>query len=310
MKKLLCLILTLLLLTGCAPKEQIVEGDPALSFTDSTGYFVTAPNEPKTVAVLLSSYAEVWTLAGGTVSVTVGETVDRGIVSQGVTLVDGGAGKTIDQELLLAAKPDFVIGSADIPAQVEACKAAREAGISAALFRMDDFQDYLRMLDIFTMITGDDSAYDTHGHQVQQRIEEVKSQTASQTTDPKKILFIRAGSQYASTKAKRAPDNFVCTMLEELGAQNIADAAPILLDGLSLEEIITQDPDHIFLTTMGDEAAAKSYIQDLFAQEGWRDLTAVREGDYTFLSKDLFHYKPNARWAEAYETLASILYPT
>ena len=76
-----------------------------------------------------------------------------------------------------------------------------------------------------------------------------------------------------------------------------------------LEEILLQDPDHIFLTTMGSEEAAKAYIGDLFLQDGWNRLTAVQNGQYTFLPKELFHFKPNARWAEAYEILAQTLYP-
>ena len=98
-------------------------------------------------------------------------------------------------------------------------------------------------------------------------------------------------------------------MLDELGAHNIADEAEVLLDGLSLEEILLQDPDHIFLTTMGSEQAAVSYIGELFSQDGWKELTAVKQEHYTFLEKELFHFKPNARWAEAYELLAKLLYP-
>ena len=98
-------------------------------------------------------------------------------------------------------------------------------------------------------------------------------------------------------------------MLDELGAHNIADEAEVLLDGLSLEEILLQDPAHIFLTTMGSEQAAVSYIGELFSQDGWKDLTAVKQEQYTFLEKELFHFKPNARWAEAYESLAKLLYP-
>jgi iron complex transport system substrate-binding protein len=98
-------------------------------------------------------------------------------------------------------------------------------------------------------------------------------------------------------------------MLGELGAHNIADDAPVLLDGLSLEEIILRDPDYIFLTTMGNEAAAKAYIEELFSQDGWKELDAVKNNCYAFLPKELFHFKPNARWAEAYELLAKLLYP-
>ena len=75
------------------------------------------------------------------------------------------------------------------------------------------------------------------------------------------------------------------------------------------EEILVQDPDYIFISTMGDEQAATSYMMDLFSQEGWRDLSAVQNEDYIFLPKDLFHFKPNHQWADAYRMLAQILYP-
>ena len=47
----------------------------------------------------------------------------------------------------------------------------------------------------------------------------------------------------------------------------------------------------------------------LWEEEGWKDLAAVREKNYAFLPKELFHFKPNARWAEAYAYLAELLYP-
>jgi iron complex transport system substrate-binding protein len=72
---------------------------------------------------------------------------------------------------------------------------------------------------------------------------------------------------------------------------------------------MARDPDFIFFATMGDEAAAKAHIENLLAQEGWRELTAVREGNWVFLPRDLFHFKPNARWAQAYGYLAKLLYP-
>lgn len=309
-RRCIAFLLLAAVLTGCAASPvQPPSGAVGYAFTDSTGAEVVLPGKPKTVAVLVSSYAQIWTLAGGTVSVTVGESVERGFVPEGTALVDAGAGKTIDHELLLAAKPDFVIGSADIAAQAEACRTAAAAGIPSALFRVDTFAEYLSMLKICTDITGDAQAYAHHGTAVAEEITAVMDAVKQYETGQKEILFIRAGSQYSSTKAKRAPDNFVCTMLDELGAHNIADDATVLLDGLSLEEIMLRDPDHIFLTTMGSEAAAVSYITDLFSQPGWRELSAVKNGNYSFLPKELFHFKPNAGWADAYAYLAELLYP-
>ena len=119
-------LLTVLLLL-CSCSAQPISDGKQISFTDSMNNAISLENTPETVAVLFSSYPEIWNLAGGTVSVTVGESVERGFVPAETPLVDSGAGKTINVERLLAAQPDFVIGSADIDAQVEACGLLQQA---------------------------------------------------------------------------------------------------------------------------------------------------------------------------------------
>ena len=86
------------------------------------------------------------------------------------------------------------------------------------------------------------------------------------------------------------------------------EAAPILLDGLSTEEIILADPDAILFTTMGDEAAGSAYMESLLRDPVWQSLTAVREGKVYQLPKELFQYKPNSRWDWAYAYLIQLLY--
>ena len=280
------------------------------AFTDDTGRRVELTEQPETVAVLFSSFADMWALAGGRVDVTVAEAVERGFADDTAVLVDDGAGKTIDMERLLAAEPDLVIATADLEGQVSACQLAGEAGVPAAMLHVESLEDYLRVLKIFTDITGDAQAYETYGAQVQQAAQEVLEQAREAAgEDAPRILFIRAGSKASATKAKTAEDHFACQMLAELGVHNIAEDAPVLLDGLSLEEILLQDPDYIFISTMGSEEEATAYMESVFQSEGWGSLTAVKEGNYVFLPKELFHFKPNARWAEAYEYLAGLLYP-
>ncbi len=299
----------ILLFCGCAEKPVNTTKSNYYSFTDSTGATVILEEKPKTVAVLFSSYAEIWTLSGGTVDITVGESTERGFADEKAILVDSGAGKAIDCERLLAESPDLVIGSADITAQAELKRTLSGSGVPVALFRVDTFSQYLYMLKICTDITGNESAYTLYGTEVENRIKKAKERVGELKSEPKEILFIRAGSKFSSTKAKTADDNFVCIMLSELGAKNIADEAPMLLDGLSVEEILLRDPDYIFLSAMGNEEAAKGYIGELFETDGWSELTAVKEKSYTFLDKNLFHFKPNAGWDEAYTLLAELLYP-
>ena len=309
MKKYISMILCLaavLALFGCSARQNEDVNGVFYAFTDSKGREVKLENRPDVVAVLFSSYAEMWILAGGEVGVTVGESVERGFASENVPLVDAGAGKTIDREALLAAKPDFVIASADIAAQAELAEYLDSVGIPCALFRVDSFKDYSGAMLHLCAITQRTDLYEKNVTEVGAKIENILS-GIDKTAAPR-ILFVRCGSSYSATKAKTAEENFVCRMLEELGAVNIADAAPELSDGLSLEAILTADPDAIFFSTMGNEAKSRAYMDSELESDAWQSLSAVREGRYVYLDKNLFQFKPNARWGEAYLFLAEYLY--
>ena len=61
--------------------------------------------------------------------------------------------------------------------------------------------------------------------------------------------------------------------------------------------------------TRGDEKKALESFDDLFRnQPAWETLSAVRDGRYYLLSKDLFGLKPNDRWAESYREAFTLIY--
>ena len=302
-RRLLCVLLCLLLLTGCAPFDAPETG---LRFTDDTGTEVTAPYAPGKVAVLTSSLADLWITAGGSVQITVGETLERGFLEEAV-LVDAGAGKTVDLERLIAQKPELVICSAELAGQLECAEALRAVGIPTAAFSVETFEDYLRVLKLATELLDTPQRYETYGEALRQEAERIVSEARAREEAPR-VLFVRAGSSARYTKAKTAKDHFVGVMLVELGAENIADKAPILLEGLSTEEVLLSDPDAILFTTMGDEAAGVAYMESLLEDPVWSSLRAVREGRVYQLPKELFQYKPNSRWPEAYAYLTELLY--
>lgn len=302
MKRLLLCLILICLLTACGPTGHPVTG---VDYIDDTGTCVSIPYQPKKVAVLLSSYAEIWQLAGGEVAVTVGESVERGIVGSDAVIVGEGSGKNINLEMLVAQEPDFVLCSADQEGQAEVAATLNAAGIPTAACRVDCFEDYLTLLRLCCTITGNDAAFEQYGTALKTEIDAI---LAEKHDEALQILFLRAGSSASSTKARSASDHFAAAMLAELGAKNLADSVPVLLDGLSLETILMADPDAIFISLMGNTEASQAYVESLFTQEGWRDLRAVQNDSYYFLPKELFHYKPNARWAEAYGYLASLLY--
>ena len=303
-RRLLAVILVVFTLFSCISCEENDTGD-YITFKDSLGNTVSLDEKPSRVAVLFSSLAEEWQLAGGDVAITVGESVERGFVSDGTPLVDTGAGKHVSVELLLSYEPDLVIGSADIAAQCDAARILSGAGIPTALFRVDSFTDYLDVLGVMTDVTGDKDAYKKYGTDIKEKID---SLIASAPDVRRDILFIRASTSAKSTKAKSAEQHFAAEMLSELGAHNIADEAPILLDGLNMESIISADPEVIFISAMGDESAVREYMDGVLSEPAWQTVSAVRNGECHFLPKEYSQFKPNAEWYEAYLMLWEILY--
>ena len=106
--------------------------------------------------------------------------------------------------------------------------------------------------------------------------------------------------------------NLLGEMLAALDCENVADRDNSLLEQLSMEEILLADPEYIFVVLQSaDPSDAQAVLETtLLSNPAWSGLTAVREGRYYLMDPNLYNLKPNARWGEAYERLADILYPT
>ena len=299
------IVVLLIFISGAVETNKPESSGEYFTFTDSEGEIVELSHKPQKTAVLFSSLAECWIEAGGEVYVTVGESVERGLVKEETELVDKGAGKTVDTEKLISLEPDFVICSADIASHRDVASALKKAKIPVAMLRMDTFEDYLTILRTLTKITGKTENYEQFGENAKSEIEQIIS--GEKRENNPKILFVRSGSSYSSAKAKKADDNFAAKILEDFGCINIADKAETLLDNLSAEVILKENPQYIFVSVMGDYDNSKAYMQELLAKKEYASLDAVKNGRVYFLPKELFQYKPCGRWAESYRYISSIL---
>ena len=313
-RMLLAVLLSAALLSGCAGQgsgesasasvSQDTEAEQAVSFTDIMGYPVTLNSWDRVVS-LYGSFGETWMLAGGTLVGTTSDAIEeRGLVLGDEVAIVGSV-KQPNFEEILAANPDFVILSADTAEHVELHDALTDAGIAHAYYRVDTFSDYLSMLEQFCSLTGRDDLYEQNGLEVQAQIQQVLEQVEGR--EGPTVLLLRAYSTGA--KAKGA-DNLAGVMLEDLGAENLVERYDSLLEEVSMEEVIAADPDYIFVVTMGSsQEKALEYMSEHFqSNPAWAGLTAVANDHYVVLPKELFHYKPNARWGESYAYLAEILY--
>ena len=297
MKKRLCLLFIALLLL---PSFAGAEG---AALVDDRGVAIPSAT-PRRVVSLYGSYAEAWTQAGGAL---VGATEDA-VSERDMDLGDAqvvGTTKEPNLEIILALDPDLVILSLDIAPQVSAAGVLEAAGVPCAAFRVDTWKDYARMMDVFTALTGRRDLYEA----IVPPMEAAIAQTiaSAQAQNAPTVLLLRA---YSTGVKAKADDNLAGAMLEDLGCINIAGKQPSLLEELTLEAIVVEDPDCIFISVMGgDEEAALAVVEETLGQNpAWQGLTAVQEGRVYVLPRDLFHYKPNARWAESYAYLYELLF--
>ena len=274
-------------------------------FTDDLGREVCVEN-PQRVAALIGSFADMWYLAGGTVAAAADDSWKEFELPLGGEVVNTGSMLEPDVERLIAAEPDFVLASAALSGQTELEPVLANAGITVAYFDVCTFEDYLRMLEICTRITGRADLYEQNGLAVQSEVEQARQHADGSAPN---VLLLRAGGR--DVKAKGSEGTVCGEMLKDLGCVNIADSKAGLLEDLSMEAIIMEDPDFIFVVIQGDdsEAALKNVEEMLVSNPAWATLSAVKGGRYYVLEKELYHLKPNARWGEAYRKLAAILYP-
>lgn len=305
MKRFIPLALCLVLLAGCAAPAAAEPEEGGLTFADDLGRTVTV-SEPKRVAPLLASFAQIWMLAGGEVCATGEDAWSDLQLDLPEDAVNLGKTEELSLELLLSARPDFIIASGNTRQQREWMETLEATGIPVAYFTVSDFDDYLRMLTLCTELTGRTDLLEEHGTAVRKQIDDVLEAARNRGNAPT-VLCMRASASLITVKNSR--DNVLGEMLASLGCRNIADSDESLLENISLERILEADPDFIFITQRGDNYEGMiANVEAMMAENpAWQQLTAVKEGRLYYMDKYLYNLKPNHRWGEAYEKLEVIL---
>lgn len=296
------MLLICTLLSGCAAGVETPDANTGITFTDSMDRTVTV-SDPQRVGICSGSLAECWQLAGGDIAATTRDAVTERNLNLPEDYIDLGSLKEPSLEAVLAADLDFLILMSSLPNHRAMAETLDKTGIAYAYFDVENFDDYLELMKVFTDITGRADLYEANAASLQPQIEAAIA--SGKREDAPTVLILRT----SSSKVKALDSSFmVGGMLEEFGCVNIADSENGLLSDLSIEAIVKEDPDYIFVTCMGDLKEGQAQLEaSLTSNPIWNTLQAVQNGRVFFLDKELFHNKPNARWGESYEILAELL---
>ena len=301
-----------LALAGCSSAGG-ASGSGASSDGADTASQATAPagfekGADARVVALSKSVREPWLLAGGSLA---------GITEDGLELDGIGDATSVgtltepNQEQIVALEPDVVMLTADIPAHVELKPALDDLGIATYVADVNSFEDYQSIMDGLLAATGRDDLRQLNVDDVAAKVDEVRQQAKDAAAgsdvagDGATYLALRVSS--AKNKVLKS-DYFACEILDDMQLSNVADDSSAL-DDLSIEAIVAADPTWVFVVPQGQNDKAMAAYQESFeSKPAWSSLTAVTENRVAVLPKDLFQYKPNARWGEAYEYAYGVVF--
>ena len=299
--------------------QVIVEAD-SVTFEDASSETVTIQKNPQKTVNLYGSFTTLWYEAGGTVEGCIGgdsaitlyqEYIGRDITQdEGVTVVaTSSSGKKWDVESIVALQPDLIICSTAMSGYSTIQAPAEAAGIPVIAMSYNDFSDYLKWFKVFCNLNSQEELWDTVAMPALDSVVEILAKCPTEDTPRVFSMFSGAESLQANTT-----NTVVGEMIEEMNAVNIVDewenaSGAERLD-INLETVYAVDPDIIVVQCHAGAEVAQQQIQEAYGENPvWQSLRAVQEGQVYYLEKELFHNKPNSRFAEAYQKLAEILYP-
>lgn len=302
--------------------NEVVISSDSVTFTDASGSNtpITLSKNPRNVSILYASFATLWYEAGGNANSIIGgdsaieqyETyIGRDITQDHGMHIAATASnaKKWDIERILADRPDLIICSTAMNGYATISNPAKAAGINVIAVDYADFSDYLKWFKVFSALTGHEELWESVALTALDDVVKVL-ESCPEVESPKVFcMFSTSTGLDANTS-----NTVIGEMLSQMGATNITDqwGATNSADRIeiNLETVFAADPDVILIQCHAGTDIAKTALDNQFGQSPvWNALRAVKNNHVVFLPRDLFHNKPNRRFAEAYQMLAEILYP-
>jgi len=284
---------------------MIEDKGKSVSFVDGRGERIEIDKYPERVIVLMNSFVDMWVENGGEM---VGMIEDPNNIVPGTENVETvGRFGSISLEKVISLEPDLVILSSNSKSSTELIQPLEENGIPVMPLTYEFKEDYFKISKLFALINDRVDLYEENAEKVETDIREIIDGIPEENNPSVLILFATSKSVTA-----RGSLSTIGEMLKDLKVQNIAEGEDLMETiQFSMEQVIAEDPDFILVQTMGSdmEAVNERLVSEVESNPAWKELSAVKNKNYIILPKDLYTYKANRRYGEAYRGLAEILYP-
>ena len=310
-KKFLSAILIAgLFLTGCGseknpPPVEVEQEKVFAAIEDDAGRKITLDKKPTRIVVTSASFLEPLHAVGAEL---VGRPDSKNKMPDWAkNLPSIGAVYQIDVERLLSCAPDLVIVNKGMNEKL--LPVLEENKIPALVVELKTYDDVKRGLKIFSAVSDDIQA----GEKIIANMDaEIKAIVDKVPKDKLRVAILHSTAQGLTVQLDGSIAGSIATMF---GWENVAsgmtpleknpDAAPY-----SMETLAEQNPEIIFVTSMGDLEEIKSNMTKAIAENAaWQAIGAVKNNRLYFLPQDLFLLSPGLRYPDAVKTMAELIYP-
>lgn len=307
MKKLLlgsiALVMIVLALAGCGKSTSSSSATTKeLTFNGQT---YTVPKDPQKIAVLSNSILSMLYAVDGKAISRV-STADK-LPPEIEALPALGQTANINMEQLLGLNPDLVLGLENQHKKYEA--QLQSSKIPAVLINYDGIKDNVPLLTFLGELTNHQDKAKTVIATYENNIAKVKDSVKSQ--QPARVAVLRATGKGVTAETDAA---ITASMVKELGMTNVVSAH---LDKTttdktvpySLETLAADNPDIIFVVTMGkEEEITKAMKKAMTDNPAWANLKAVQNNRVVYLPSKLFLLNPGLQTPEAMARLVQEAY--
>lgn len=289
-------------IVGCGAPAASTEGT-TLTYKDQT---FTVSARPQRIAVLTTPLLNMVYAVGGTaIARPITETP---IPDAARDVTELGTPQHIDMEKLVSLSPDFVLGGQTQNGKLEPLFQSNQ--IPYLLVNYDGIHDNIPLLQFLGALCGTEDQAARVCAEYERRMKAARALAASQ--EPARIAILRATGKDVTAET---PTAICASMAEYLGMDNVITSHRDMSFAnktvpYSLEQLSADDPDILFIVTMGRADAINQKLdQSMRSNPAWAHLKAVQTDRVYFLPSDLFLLNPGIRTPDALEMLCRLAYP-
>ena len=293
---------------GGAPAEKPAGGaaksEAFATLKDDLGREVTLPKKPERIVVTSASFLEPLHAVGGDV---VGRPDSKSLPDWAKDKTSIGRVYNVDLEKLLSCAPDLVIANKGMNEKL--LQSLEINNIPCLVVDMKNYEEVKNEVRIFAGVTGEKEKGDALIQSMDAKIKSIQDRLPK---EKRRVAILHSTSQGLSVQLDTSIAGSAAKML---GFVNVAsgmtamegnpDAAPY-----SIETLVEQNPEIIFVTSMGKIDEVKRGMDETIASNpAWQTIPAVKSGKMYYLSQEHFLLSPGIRYPDAVEEMAKLIYP-